>query len=64
MATRLAQRMGNPKLRRCAAAALVAWSKNCPQRLTKEQDKLLMDLSEDICWSVRSIANRQREANS
>jgi hypothetical protein len=56
MAARLAQRTGNPKLRRHTAAALVAWSPKCPAQFAGEQAELLAELSDDICWSVRTAA--------
>ena len=61
MATRLAQRTGNPSLRRNAAAALVAWSSKCPPQFMNEQSELLAEFSRDVYWSVRSIVNRQHD---
>ena len=61
MAARLAQRTGGAKLRRHVAAALVAWSPKCPHQLAGEQAELLAELSDDICWSVRTVAKRQSE---
>lgn len=61
MATRLAQQTGEPALRRNAAAALIAWSSKCPPQFSKEQDELLAEFRNDICWSVRKIINSQRE---
>lgn len=61
MATRLAQRTGDPQLRRHAAAALVAWSSKCPHKFTTEQAELLAEFCDDICWSVRSMTKRQSE---
>jgi hypothetical protein len=61
MAARLAQRTGSPKLRRHAATALVAWSPKCPPQLTRELGDLLRELSDDICWSVRTSPKRRSE---
>lgn len=61
MAVRLAQRTGSAKLRLNAAAALVARSSKCPDQLSNEQTELLTAFGNDICWSVRSIAKRQKE---
>jgi hypothetical protein len=59
MAARLAQRIGGVKLRQCAAKALVAWSPNCPPPLTRGQTELLAELTDDICWSVRTVAKHR-----
>jgi hypothetical protein len=59
MATRLAQRTGDPSLRRNAATALVAWSSKCPPQFENEHAELFAEFSHDICWSVRRIVNRQ-----
>jgi hypothetical protein len=61
MAAQFAQRTGSPNLRRLVAQALLAWSSKCPPALAREQAELLAKLSEDICWSVRSVLNRQDE---
>jgi hypothetical protein len=63
MAARLAQRIGGPKLRRHAAAALVAWSSKCPPQITREQEELLGEFSDDICWSVRTVTHGPRGRN-
>jgi hypothetical protein len=59
MAARLAQCTGSPKLRRHAAAALVAWSPKCPPNLGTEHAELVAELSDDVCWSVRVEVKRQ-----
>jgi len=61
MATRLAQRTGEPALRRNAAAALIAWSSKCPPQFMNDQAELLAEFSHDICWSVRSVVTRQHD---
>ena len=60
MAARLAQRTGNPNLRRQAARALVALSPQCPPHLRGEHAALLTELSDDICWSVRTMVRAEK----
>jgi hypothetical protein len=61
MAARLAQRTGDPNLRRHAAAALAAWAPKCPPQFEAEKAELLTAFRDDICLSVRSVVNRQSE---
>ncbi len=59
MAARLAQRTGDPRLRRHVAAALVNWSSKCPLHLKDQHAALLAELSGDLCCSVRIEAKRR-----